>query len=176
MTETTDPDVLTPTAQGRLKSFIDRLERLEEDRKAVLSDVKEVFAELKGEGFDPKIVRAVLKLRGEDKVKRQEREALVDLYMSALGELPLFAAAAAPRPIVTLTVVTPTPAPAGDDEALYAKAVEIVTRDRKASTSYVQRRLQLGYNKAACLIERMEREGVVGPPDHAGKREILKAA
>jgi len=56
---------------------------------------------------------------------------------------------------------------------LYQQAVQIVTRDRKASTSYIQRRLQIGYNRAASLIERMEREGVVGQPNHAGKREIL---
>jgi S-DNA-T family DNA segregation ATPase FtsK/SpoIIIE len=56
---------------------------------------------------------------------------------------------------------------------LYDQAVAVVTRDKKASTSYVQRRLQIGYNRAASLIERMEREGVVSPANHAGKREIL---
>jgi DNA segregation ATPase FtsK/SpoIIIE, S-DNA-T family len=56
---------------------------------------------------------------------------------------------------------------------LYAQAVQIVTRDRKASTSYIQRRLQIGYNRAASLMERMEQEGIVGQPNHAGKREIL---
>jgi len=56
---------------------------------------------------------------------------------------------------------------------LYDQAVAIVTRDRKASTSYVQRRLQIGYNRAASLIERMEREGVVTAANHAGKRDIL---
>jgi S-DNA-T family DNA segregation ATPase FtsK/SpoIIIE len=56
---------------------------------------------------------------------------------------------------------------------LYDQAVAIVTRDKKASTSYVQRRLQIGYNRAASLIERMEKEGVVSPANHAGKREIL---
>jgi S-DNA-T family DNA segregation ATPase FtsK/SpoIIIE len=56
---------------------------------------------------------------------------------------------------------------------LYQQAVQIVTRDRKATTSYLQRRLQIGYNRAASLIERMEREGVIGQPNHAGKREIL---
>ena len=49
----------------------------------------------------------------------------------------------------------------------------IVKRDRKASTSYIQRRLQIGYNRAASLMERMEQEGVVGQPNHSGKREIL---
>jgi DNA segregation ATPase FtsK/SpoIIIE, S-DNA-T family len=59
----------------------------------------------------------------------------------------------------------------GDD--LYDQALAVVLRDKKASTSYIQRRLQIGYNRAATLIERMENEGVVGPANHAGKREIL---
>jgi len=56
---------------------------------------------------------------------------------------------------------------------LYHQAVAIVKRDRKASTSYIQRRLQIGYNRAATIMERMEEEGIVGQPNHAGKREIL---
>jgi S-DNA-T family DNA segregation ATPase FtsK/SpoIIIE len=60
-----------------------------------------------------------------------------------------------------------------DGGDLYDQAVAIVTRDRKASTSYIQRRLQIGYNRAASLIERMEQEGVVSQANHAGKREIL---
>jgi S-DNA-T family DNA segregation ATPase FtsK/SpoIIIE len=62
---------------------------------------------------------------------------------------------------------------AGDPSDLYQQAVQIVLRDRKASTSYIQRRLQIGYNRAASLMERMEHEGVVGQANHAGKREIL---
>ncbi|MCA3600812.1 MAG: DNA translocase FtsK 4TM domain-containing protein [Methylobacterium sp.] len=60
-----------------------------------------------------------------------------------------------------------------ESAALYDQAIAVVLRDRKASTSYIQRRLQIGYNRAASLIERMEREGIVGPANHAGKREIL---
>jgi S-DNA-T family DNA segregation ATPase FtsK/SpoIIIE len=60
-----------------------------------------------------------------------------------------------------------------DGGDLYSQAVQIVLRDRKASTSYVQRRLQIGYNRAASIIERMEKEGIVGAANHAGKREIL---
>ena len=56
---------------------------------------------------------------------------------------------------------------------IYDRAVNIVLRDRKCSTSYIQRRLSVGYNKAASIVERMEKEGVVGAPNHAGKREIL---
>lgn len=61
----------------------------------------------------------------------------------------------------------------GDATDLYQQAVQIVLRDKKASTSYIQRRLQIGYNRAASIMERMEQEGVVGQANHAGKREIL---
>jgi S-DNA-T family DNA segregation ATPase FtsK/SpoIIIE len=59
---------------------------------------------------------------------------------------------------------------------LYDQAVAVVLRDKKCSTSYIQRRLQIGYNRAASLVERMEEEGVVSPANHAGKREILLEA
>jgi S-DNA-T family DNA segregation ATPase FtsK/SpoIIIE len=61
----------------------------------------------------------------------------------------------------------------GSDRELYAKAVAIVKRDRKPSISYVQRQLRIGYNRAAILIERMEKEGVITPPSVSGKREVL---
>ncbi|WP_280790730.1 FtsK/SpoIIIE domain-containing protein, partial [Azorhizobium doebereinerae] len=61
----------------------------------------------------------------------------------------------------------------GEEGDHYEQAIAVVLRDRKASTSYIQRRLQIGYNKAASLMERMEQEGIVGPANHAGKREIL---
>jgi uncharacterized protein (UPF0335 family) len=82
-----NPDVLTATAQGRLKTIIERIERLEEDKAAVMADLKGVYDEAKGEGFDTKILRKVIRLRKQDKVKRQEEEALIDLYLSAIGGL-----------------------------------------------------------------------------------------
>jgi len=82
-----NPDVLTAAAQGRLRSIIERIERLEEDKAAVSNDMKEVFAEAKGEGFDVKILRKVIRLRKQDKVKREEEEALIDLYLQAIGGL-----------------------------------------------------------------------------------------
>jgi uncharacterized protein (UPF0335 family) len=80
-------DVLNTTAQGKLKSLVERIERLEEDKAAVANDLKEVFAEAKGEGFDVKILRKVIRLRKQDVAKRQEEEALIDLYVSAIGGL-----------------------------------------------------------------------------------------
>jgi uncharacterized protein (UPF0335 family) len=80
-------DTFNTSAQGKLKSLIERIERLEEDKAAVSTDLKEVYAEAKGEGFDTKIVRKVVRLRKQDKAKRQEEEALIDLYISAIGGL-----------------------------------------------------------------------------------------
>ena len=74
-------------AGERLKSFIERIERLEEDKAAIAGDIKEVMAEAKGEGFDTKILRKVVRLRKQDKAKRQEEEAILDLYLSAIGEI-----------------------------------------------------------------------------------------
>jgi uncharacterized protein (UPF0335 family) len=80
-------DTLNSTAQGKLKSLVERIERLEEDKVAVAADLKEVYAEAKGEGFDTKIIRKVIRLRKQDTAKRQEEEALIDLYISAIGGL-----------------------------------------------------------------------------------------
>jgi uncharacterized protein (UPF0335 family) len=80
-------ETLGVTAQGKLKSLVERIERLEEDRAAVASDLKEVYAEAKGEGFDTKIIRKVVRLRKADAAKRQEEETLVELYISAIGGL-----------------------------------------------------------------------------------------
>lgn len=80
------PDILTSAAAGRLLTIIERLERLDEDKQAIMTDMKEVFAEAKGEGYDVKILRKVLRIRKQDRAKRQEEEAVLDLYLSAIGE------------------------------------------------------------------------------------------
>lgn len=79
------PDVLTGQAQGRLRSFVERLERLQEDAAAVRADMKEVRLEAKGEGYDTKTLNKVVALRAKDKAKLQEEKAILDLYLSALG-------------------------------------------------------------------------------------------
>jgi uncharacterized protein (UPF0335 family) len=81
-------------AGDRLKSFIERIERLEEERKALGDDIKEVYAEAKGTGFDPKIMRQVIRLRRMDKDDLDEQESLIDVYKRALGMLPDESAAA----------------------------------------------------------------------------------
>lgn len=89
MTEATfeNPDVMTAAAQGRLRTIIERVNHLEEDKEAVLKDIKEVYAEAKGNGYDVKVLRKVVRELKKDRAKRQEEEAIMDLYLSALGEI-----------------------------------------------------------------------------------------
>ncbi|MEM8956429.1 MAG: DUF2312 domain-containing protein [Pseudomonadota bacterium] len=78
-------DSVTEATSARLRSFIERLERLEEEKKEVAEQLKEVFAEAKGEGFDTSAMRKILRLRKQDPDDRAEEEAVLELYMSALG-------------------------------------------------------------------------------------------
>ena len=75
---------MTVAANGRLKSFIDRVERLEDDKAAIGQDIKEVLAEAKGEGYDTKIIRKVVKLLRIDKAKRAEEDAVTEMYLAAV--------------------------------------------------------------------------------------------
>jgi uncharacterized protein (UPF0335 family) len=77
-------------AGDRLKSFIERIERLEEEKRALAEDIKEVYAEAKGTGFDTKVMRQLIKLRKMDKDDLDEQETLLDVYKRAIGMLPNF--------------------------------------------------------------------------------------
>jgi uncharacterized protein (UPF0335 family) len=70
---------------GHLRAFIERIERLNEEKKALSEDIKEVYAEAKANGFEPKIIRKIVSIRGQDRDQRLEEETLIDLYMAALG-------------------------------------------------------------------------------------------
>ena len=72
-------------AAGQLRAFIERIERLEEEKKTIADDIKEVYAEAKGTGFDTKAVRTIIRMRKKDQAERQEEEAILDLYKAALG-------------------------------------------------------------------------------------------
>lgn len=74
-----------PAAPEMLRQFIERIERLEEEKAQLLADIREVYAEAKGHGLDPKIMRQVVKLRSMDNQERNEQDATLDLYRSALG-------------------------------------------------------------------------------------------
>ena len=68
-----------------LRAFIERIEKLEEEKKAIAEDIKDVYAEAKGNGYDVKIMRKIVSLRKQDKDKRREEEEILDLYLAALG-------------------------------------------------------------------------------------------
>lgn len=70
---------------GHLRAFVERLEKLDEEKRAIADDIKEVYAEAKGAGFDTKALRKIISLRRQDKDKRREEEAMLELYLSALG-------------------------------------------------------------------------------------------
>jgi uncharacterized protein (UPF0335 family) len=72
-------------AADELRQFVERIERLEEEKAGIASDIKDVYAELKGRGFDTKAIRQIVRLRKQDHTERQEQEAILELYMQALG-------------------------------------------------------------------------------------------
>ena len=72
-------------AKGKLKSFVERIEKLEEEKNTISGDIREVYAEAKAEGFDVKALRVVIRLYRQDSAERKEHEALVDLYRDAMG-------------------------------------------------------------------------------------------
>ena len=72
-------------AHDQLRAVVERIERMEEERKAISEDIKEIFAEAKGNGFDTKVLRKIIRLRKQDHADRMEEEALLALYMNALG-------------------------------------------------------------------------------------------
>lgn len=81
-------EIKTTFAQGQLRSLVERIERLEEEKKTITGDIREVYAEAKANGFDTKIVRKVVSLRKKEASEREEEQSLLDIYMQALGMLP----------------------------------------------------------------------------------------
>ena len=78
----------TNFAHGQLKSIVERIERLEEEKKVIAGDIKEVYAEAKANGFDTKILRKVISLRKKEVTEREEEQSMLDVYMAALGMIP----------------------------------------------------------------------------------------
>ena len=75
----------TTFAKDQLKAIIERIERLEEEKKTISDDIRDVYAEAKGNGFDAKIMRKIVSIRKQDREKRREEETILDLYLAALG-------------------------------------------------------------------------------------------
>ena len=78
----------TNFAHGQLKSIVERIERLEDEKKVIAGDIKEVYAEAKANGFDTKILRKVISLRKKEVSEREEEQSMLDVYMAALGMIP----------------------------------------------------------------------------------------
>jgi uncharacterized protein (UPF0335 family) len=78
-------DAATRFAKDQLKAIVERIERLEEEKKAIADDIKDVYAEAKGNGYDVKALRKIIRLRKQDKDERAEEEAILETYMHALG-------------------------------------------------------------------------------------------
>lgn len=72
-------------ARDQLRAFIDRIEKLESEKTAISEDIKSIYAEARGSGFDPKVMRQVVRLRKQDRNERAEQEAILDLYLRAMG-------------------------------------------------------------------------------------------
>jgi len=81
----TESDDVQGVSRAQLRAIVERIERLEEEKKALADDIKEIYAEAKGNGYDTKTLRKVISLRKKDKQERQEEEALLETYLSALG-------------------------------------------------------------------------------------------
>lgn len=81
------PETSQTVAAGELRAFIERIERLHEERKDLAADITDVFSEAKGRGYDTKAMKTIIKMRSMDKAEREEAEAIVELYMAALGML-----------------------------------------------------------------------------------------
>ena len=78
-------DDINPSTAGQLKAFIERIERLEEEKRTIADDITEVYSEAKGNGFDPKILRRIITLRRKDANERREEEEILETYLRALG-------------------------------------------------------------------------------------------
>lgn len=177
----------------QFKSFIDRILRCREAEDAAKEDTKAVYAEMKAEGYEKAIVGKLvneLRKRAQDSAKVDEAEAILDLYREAYerasgttiathvhagaksgGVAQVEAAGQGSAP-----VQVSNPAPGTNQEFSYERAVELVIAQQSASVSFIQRSFQIGFNRAAACVERMQVEGIVSVPNHEGKRAVLRSA
>ena len=162
-------------AAEQLRLLIERIERLEEEKKGIGDDIKDVYLEAKATGYDAKMMREIVRLRKMQPHERQERRAILETYMIALGMSNAPGQTAEmfqghdgrPDPSDS------APAPGASKEELFMKALSLVVDNQNASTSWLQRQLRIGYNQASRLVDDLEKRGVVGPPNHLGRRDVL---
>jgi uncharacterized protein (UPF0335 family) len=183
--------IITGAGQTRLRTIVERIERLEEDKAVVTNDIKEVYAEAKGEGFDVKILRKLVAERKKDPAKRDEEEAILDLYRSAVeGRLPMdLPVQHKPRPDgarelqKAFVSVVDTALNNGEAQtAVNAKVAEHYLAEATAfvrglgrgfTAEEVETRFSWTRKLAASIIDMMEGAGIVTAPDRNGYRNIL---
>lgn len=155
----------------RLRLLIERIERLEEEKKGINDDIKDVYLEAKATGFDTKMMREIIRLRKMDPNDRREMQAILQVYLEALGmdRTPDMFAGHDGRPEPD----RPAPAPSASESERFMEALHLVVDHQNASTSWLQRQMRIGYNAASRLIEELEKRDVVGPPNHVGRRDVL---
>jgi len=158
-------------ASEQLRLFVERVERLTEEKKNIADDIRDVFLEAKSQGFDTKTIKEIIKLRAMDPHERREREALLDTYKAALGMLdgtPLgrWALERLDKDEADAEIASP--------EIDLDDAIAYVVSSQNASVSALQRHFKIAYNPAARLIEQMEAVGIVSAPDSAGRRTVLR--
>lgn len=194
--DSTAADILTAAAQAQLKTIVDRLERIDIERQEATEAFNEVLKEAKSAGYCPKTLRKVVRALKVDRAKRAQDDAMLELYMGTIegsdqsAEPAQRADTSLGIASITVTagdggtqVVMPGASAGGkgdvqvqnDHEALYNWAVRVVRRDGDPSISHVRKCLNLGTSAAESLLDRMEAEGIVSPPDRTGARAILQA-
>lgn len=175
---------MTHGVNDQLRLFMERIDRMEEEKKGIADDIRGVYSEAKSQGFDPKIMKALRKLMKMSRDDRDVYEATLDTYRAAVGLDGTPLGDAADRE--ALKGITSVSINGGAEMSLaefdnvtkiavgLSEALAVVRETGKASTSLIQRRLRIGYNAAARLIDMMEEQGFITPPDHLGKRSIIQ--
>ncbi|MDB5358890.1 MAG: hypothetical protein JWO51_187 [Rhodospirillales bacterium] len=193
------PPTVDGIAGAQLRAIIDRIERLEEEKKALAEDIKDVFAEAKGNGFDTKIIRKIISIRKRDRNELDEEETMLEVYMRALGMLPdvdgdeaapsLTTPASKRREAAPLssgtvmlratdaeTAVAAAQRQDVSEEDLLAAARALVLATGKVAPSQIEKRLKVDRKKATALIEQLCADGVVSEADNLGHRHVRAAA
>ncbi len=156
-------------AADQLRLLIERIERIEEEIKGGQDDRRDVYLEAKATGYDVKVMREIIRRRKMDGHSLREFESILETYQIALR---MDVAPEDQRDSVTLQV-EPVAEP-DKPEPDYEQACKLVFENQRASVSWLQRQLRIGYNSAARLVQKMERQGLVSAPDHVGRRTVLR--
>lgn len=162
-------------AADELRLLIERIDRLEDEKKGISDDIRDVYLEAKARGYDVKIMRQIRRLRKMDPNDRREMQAILETYLAALGmdggggRTPDMFADHDGRP----DPETPAASPGASEAERFQTALNLVVDHQNASTSWLQRQMRIGYHQASKLIEDLERHGVVSPPNHLGRRDVL---